>query len=54
MEGLTVTIHEEMDGYDLVVKRMHSHFEDIEKDWYSRIVQPLFDRNYQLIYELAV
>ena len=50
-EDTLVTIHEELEGYDSVVQRMHLHFEDIEKDWYSKIVQPAFERNYRVIYE---
>ena len=50
-ENTSVTIHEKLEGYDSVVQRMHSQFEGIEKDWYSKIVQPPFERNYTVIYE---
>lgn len=48
---LMVIIHEDMSGYDSVVQRMHLTFENIEKDWYSKVVLPAFERNYRVIYE---
>jgi len=51
VENTLVTIHEELEGYDSVVQRMHLRFEGIEKDWYSKIVLPPFERNYRVIYE---
>ena len=52
-ENMTITIHEEMEGYDSVVQTMHLQFEGIEKDWYSKIVKPAFERNYRIIYETS-
>ena len=52
-ENMTITLHEEMEGYDLVVPKMHMQFEGIEKDWYSKIVKPAFKRNYRVIYETS-
>ena len=50
-ENMVVTLHEELEGYNSVVQAMHLQFEGIEKDWYSKIVQPPFERNYRVIYE---
>ena len=52
-ENITITLHEEMESYDLVVPKMHMQFEGIEKDWYSKIVKPAFKRNYRVIYETS-
>ena len=52
-ENITITIHEEMEGYDFVVHKMHIQFEGLEKDWYSKIVKPAFKRNYRVIYETS-
>ena len=42
-ENMVVTLHEELEGYNSVVQAMHLQFEGIEKDWYSKIVQPPFE-----------
>ena len=52
-ENMVVTLHEELEGYHSVVQAMHIQFEGIEKDWYSKIVQPAFERNYRVIYEAS-
>ena len=52
-ENMVVTLHEELEGYHSVVQAMNIQFEGIEKDWYSKIVQPVFERNYRVIYETS-
>lgn len=45
-----VVLNEEVKGYSSVVQQMHLQYENIEKDWYPKIVQPAFERNYRVIY----
>lgn len=46
-----IRITEKTDGWNTFIQKLQAQFPGIEKDWYSKIIQPPFQTNHSVLYK---